>query len=164
MKNILFSTVFILLCISANAQTFQVKNLSSSLGSWEGKLTYLDYSTGKPYTMLANIMISLTENKSGYIMGYEYPKEPQANSKDTTYVTEKLFGKEKIVEFKKDANGGFALVTEIEGEDGNDNKKAMLRHTYHLKLNTYSIIKEVKFEGGDKWIKRNEYLLNRIGK
>ncbi len=153
-----------LFCISAKAQSFQIKDLSSSLGSWEGKLTYLDYSTGKPYTMLANILISLTENKSGYIMGYEYPKEPLANSKDTTYVTDKLFGKEKIVEFSKDVNGGFTLVTEIEGEDGNDNKKAMLRHTYHLKLNTYSIIKEVKFEGGDKWIKRNEYLLNRIGK
>ena len=165
-KNIFLATIIIgILSISGidsvNAQSLQVKDLSNSVGSWEGKLTYLDYSSGKPYTMSANIKISLTENSNGYIMGYEYPKEPQANSKDTTYIVNKLFGKDKIVEFKKSEDGGFLLVTEIVGEDGNDNKKAVLRHTYILKPNTFSIIKEVKFEGIDKWIKRNEYLLNR---
>jgi hypothetical protein len=44
---------------------------------------------------------------------------------------------------------------------GNDHKKAILRHTYILKTNTFSAVKDVKFEGTDKWIKRNEYLLNR---
>jgi hypothetical protein len=164
MKNNLLTIVFLLLCTFAKAQTFQVKDLSNSLGSWEGKLTYLDYSSGKPFTMLANIKISLTGNKSGYIMGYEYPKEPQANSKDTLYEVDQFFGKDKIVDFKKESNGDFRLVTEIMGEDGNDNKKAILRHTYLLKSATYSIIKEVKFEGSDKWIKRNEYLLSRAGK
>ena len=146
------------------AQSFQVKDLSNSVGRWEGKLTYLDYSSGKPYTMLANIKIDLTSDKKGYIMGYEYPKEPQANSKDTTFIIDNFFDKEKIVEFKKDSVGGFSLVTEIEGEDGNENKKAILRHTYQLISNTYSIKKEVKFEGSDIWVKRNEYLLNRAGK
>ena len=163
MKNRLLIIVFLLLCSFAKAQTFQVKDLSNSLGSWEGKLTYLDYSSGNPFTMLANVKISLTENKSGYIMGYEYPKEPQANSKDTTYVTDKFFGKDKIVDFKKESNGEFRLVTEIMGEDGNDYKKAILRHTYLLRSTNYSIIKEVKFEGSDSWIKRNEYLLTRAG-
>jgi len=160
-KSILFLLLLLVLGF-LNAQSFQIKNLSNSIGKWEGKLTYLDYSTGKPYTMSANIKISLTENMNGYIMGYEYPKEPQANSKDTTYIVNKLFGKDKIVEFKKAADGGFSLVTEIVGEDGNDNKKAVLRHIYILKPNTFSIIKDVKFEGTDKWIKRNEYLLNRV--
>jgi hypothetical protein len=44
-------------------QSFQVKDLSNSAGRWEGKLTYLDYSSGKPYTMLANINIDLTSDK-----------------------------------------------------------------------------------------------------
>ena len=160
-KSILFLSLLLVFGF-LYAQSFQIKNLSNSIGKWEGKLTYLDYSTGKPYTMSANIKISLTENMNGYIMGYEYPKEPQANSKDTTYIVNKLFGKDKIVEFKKAADGGFSLVTEIVGEDGNDNKKAVLRHIYILKPNTFSIIKDVKFEGTDKWIKRNEYLLNRV--
>lgn len=90
---------------------------------------------------------------NGYIMGYEYPKESSANSKDTTFISDIFFGKEKIVEFKKATDIGFIFVTEIEGEDGNDHKKAALRHTYILKSNTYSIIKDVKFEGKDKWIK-----------
>lgn len=146
------------------AQSFQVKDLSNSVGRWEGKLTYLDYSSGKPYTMLANIMIDLTSDKKGYVMGYEYPKEPQENSKDTSFIIDNFFDKEKIVEFKKDSDRGFRLVTEKEGEDGNDHKKAILRHTYQLISNTYSIKKEVKFEGSNVWIKRNEYLLNRAGK
>ena len=161
MKNVLFATSFLLLSFSVKAQFLQVKDLSNSVGSWEGKLTYLDYSTGKPYTMSANIKISLTENKNGYIMGYEYPNEPQANSKDTTYIDNNYFGKDKIVKFKKASDGGFTLVTEIVGKDGNDNKKAILRHTYLLKSSTFSIIKDVKFEGTDKWIKRNKYETRR---
>jgi hypothetical protein len=53
------------------------------------------------------------------------------------------------------------MTTEVDGNDGNDNKKAVLRHTYELKSNTFSVTKEVKFEGSEKWIKRNEYLLVR---
>jgi hypothetical protein len=159
MKNLLLATFFLFLCLSSNAQTFQIKDLSSTVGNWEGKLTYLDYSSGKPFTMLANIKIGLTADKNGYIMGYEYPKEPHANSKDTTFINDNLFGKDKIVSFQKNTNGSFTLVTEVDGEDGNENKKAILRHTYQLVSNTYSIVKDVKFEGTDKWVKRNEYIL-----
>jgi hypothetical protein len=162
-KSFLFITLFLALGF-ANAQSFQIKDLSNSVGIWEGKLTYLDYSSGKPYTMSANIKISLTENEKGYIMEYEYPDEPHENSIDTTYVNGKLFGKDKIVVFIKTSEGGFKLVTEIEGEDGNDHKKGILRHTYLLKTNTFSAVKDVKFDGTDKWIKRNEYLLNRAEK
>lgn len=164
MKNIVFAFSLVLFCTNVNAQSFQIKDLAASTGSWQGKLTYLDYSSGKPYTMPANIKISLTENKLGYIMGYEYPNEPHANSKDTTYIKDKLFGEDKIVEFTKDAAGGFTLVTEKEGEDGNDHKKAILRHTYTLKTNTFSAVKDVKFDGTDKWIKRNEYLFEKVEK
>ena len=161
MKKLVVATLFIFICISSSGQSFQIKDLSSSVGNWKGKLTYLDYTTGKPYTISANIEISLTQNKNGYITGYEYPDEPHANSIDTTYVIEKLFGKDKIVEFRKATEGGFMLVTEIEGADGNDHKKATLRHTYTLKANTFSVVKDVKFDGTDKWIKRNEYFLNK---
>ena len=162
-KSFLFITLLFVLGYT-NAQSFQIKDISNSVGNWKGKLTYLDYSSGKPYTMSANIKISLTENKSGFIMRFEYPDEPHENSMDTTYVNGKLFGKDKIVEFKKAKEGGFTLVTEIEGEDGNDHKKAILRHTYTLKNNTFSAVKDVKFDGTNKWIKRNEYLLNKSGK
>ena len=161
MKNILLATGFLFLSLIVKSQSLQVKDLSSSVGSWEGKLTYLDYSTGKPFTMLANIKISLTADNKGYVMEYEYPKEPHANSTDTTSLIGNYFGKDKIVEFKKATDGGFTLVTELNGEDGNDHKKAVLRHRYQLQANTFSIIKDVKFEGTNNWIKRNEYLVHR---
>ena len=161
MKKILLTSALVLLCLFAKAQSIQVKDLANSVGSWKGNLTYLDYSSGKPFTMLANIKISLTADKKGYIMAYEYPKEPHANAKDTTAIVGSLFGNDKIVEFKRDSADGFKLVTEVDGEDGNENKKAILRHQYLLLKNTFTITKSVKFQGTDNWIKRNEYLLTR---
>ena len=152
---------FTLAVCNLNAQPFQIKDLSNSFSNWEGTLTYMDYVTGKPFTMLANIKIGSTSDQKGYIMEYAYPKEPHANSKDTTFVNGKLFGKDKVVGFLKEMNGDFTLVTEMEGQDGNDNKKAILKHTYLLKENKYTITKEVKFEGTEIWIKRNEYTFNR---
>jgi hypothetical protein len=163
MKRFLFTIVIAFIFSSIKAQSLQVKDLSSSVGSWEGKLTYLDYSSGKPYTMLANIKISLTADNMGYVMVYEYPKEPHANSKDTTFIAGNYFGKDKIVEFKKYSDSEYKMTTELDGNDGNENKKAVLRHTYLLKSNTFSVTKEVKFEGTDKWIKRNQYIFNRKG-
>ena len=161
MKKNLLTSALVMLCLFANAQSIQVKDLAGSVGSWQGNLTYLDYSSGKPFTMLANIKISLTADSRGYIMAYEYPKEPHANSKDTTAIVGPFFGKDKIVEFKRDSAEGFTFVTEVEGEDGNENRKAILRHQYLLQKNTFTITKSVKFQGTDNWIKRNEYLLTR---
>ena len=112
--------------------------------------------------MSANINIGLTADNLGYVMGYEYPNEPHDNMKDTTFIVGNIFGNEKIVEFERYLDGEYKMITEVVGNDGNDNKKGVLRHTYLLKSNTFSVMKEVKFDGTDKWIKRNEYLLNRI--
>jgi hypothetical protein len=152
------------LCFSSNiiAQSFKVKQLQKSLGNWEGKLTYLDYTSGQPFTLLANIKINFTENNLGWITGYEYPKEPHANSTDTIYYINKQFGNETIVEFNQQKNGDFTLITERSGEDGNDHKKALLRHVYSLIGDSFTIKKEVKFQDAAIWIKRNEYQFNRV--
>jgi hypothetical protein len=163
MKNIIFATAFLLLCSSLKAQSVQVKDLLSSVGKWEGKLSYLDYSSGNAFSMLANLSIELTADKKGFVIAYEYPKEPHANSKDTTFIVGNYFGKDNILDFKKDSRGNYTMITDVNGNDGNDNKRAVLRHTYRLQSNRFSMIKEVKFEGTDTWIKRNEYLLNKVG-
>lgn len=161
MKKIILLTLFTFFISSSYGQRFQVTDLSKSIGFWQGKLTYLDYSSGKPFSMAANVTLSLTQDQNGFIMLYEYPKEPHANAMDTTYVKGNLFGKDRIVAFKKENNGDFQLITEVEGEDGNENKKAVLRHTYLLKENHFSMVKDVKFIGTDRWIKRNEYVFQR---
>jgi hypothetical protein len=72
MKKSFLILLLIIVFGNSKAQSVKVKDLSRSVGSWEGKLTYMDYSTGKPFTMLANIKIGLTKNYMGYIMAYEY--------------------------------------------------------------------------------------------
>jgi quinol monooxygenase YgiN len=164
MKKQLLTILFAFSISLCFGQRFQVKDLAKSTGFWEGNLTYLDYSSGKPYSMAATITLSLTQDQKGFMMLYEYPKEPHANAKDTAYVKGNLFGKEQIVAFNKEPNGDFQLITDVDGEDGNDHKKAVLRHTYLLKEQQFSIVKEVKFVGTDQWIKRNEYVFQRQAK
>jgi hypothetical protein len=164
-KQLLLAIVLIGTTCNLSAQnkttTFKISDLSGSLGKWSGSLTYLDYTSGKPYTMPADIIISFAVNPEGYIMTYEYPNEPKANEVDTTYLKDHNFGKEKVVQFNKKTSGEFTLVTAYEGTDGNDNKKAVLRHTYTLEGNSFSIKKDVQFKGTSKWIKRHEYLLTK---
>ena len=153
--------------IFGNAQSMNhiltISDLQKSIGKWRGTLTYLDYTSGKPYTMPADIIFSFTENQSGLIRSYEYPDEPKANAKDTLVIEKNgtLFNKEKIASQKLTPSGDFTILTEYEGVDGNENKVAIIRHTYSLEGNGFSIKKEVKFIGTDTWIKRNEYLFTK---
>ena len=162
------SLLFIRTDLSAqlNKKKFKISDLSKSIGKWNGTLTYLDYTSGKPYTMRADIMISFTTNKLGYIISYNYPNEPNANSKDTTYANGggKYFGKEKVVSFNKSKSGEFTLITEFEDIDGNDKKEALIKHIYRLEGNSFSIRKDVKFKGTTNWLNRHEYLFNKYHK
>lgn len=148
-------------CFTIQAQKTKVKDLALSAGHWEGTLTYLDYSTAKPYTMAAKLQVALTKDKKGYIMNFAYPKEPHANALDTTYIQNNFFGNESIISFSQQGKKGFDLITEKEGEDGNEHQKAQIRHRYCYTGKSFKIIKEVKFLGTDRWIKRNEYAFER---
>ena len=46
--------------------------------------------------MSANINIGLTADNLGYVMGYEYPNEPHANMKDTTFIVGKNLAMKKL--------------------------------------------------------------------
>ena len=52
------------------------------IGKWTGSLTYLDYSSGKSFSMPANVEISESGTKN-LIFDYKYPNEPKANVADT---------------------------------------------------------------------------------
>lgn len=160
------SMLLIVLLLAANlvngqSSMLDSKTLASSVGNWNGTLTYLDYSSGKPFSMAANLIISQTKDQSGYIRRFEYPKEPHANSSDTLYLTNHQFGDGQIVSFHQHASGDFTLVTERQGQDGNDHKLARIRLTYHISPNKYQLVKDVLFEGSSTWIKRHEYLFSR---
>jgi hypothetical protein len=149
------------LLAQSKTTTFTIANLAASAGEWKGTLTYLDYTSGKPYTMPANLMVAFTADKAGYILKHIYPDEPKANATDTTFFKDGKFGDEKVAEFDLKPSGEFTLITEHDGVDGNDNKPATLRHIYKLEGNSLLIKKEVKFKGNSTWIKRNEYLFTK---
>jgi hypothetical protein len=163
MKGLVFSLLFFISAHCVLAQTkkvsFQISTLSSSVGKWKGTLTYLDYSSANAYTMPAEIDISYTRNKTGYIRAYSYPNEPKANSTDTTYTKDsgKYFGKEKVFSFVKNNSRDFTLITEFDDVDGNDKKEATIRHKYQLEGNSFIIRMDVKFKGTSIWINRHEY-------
>lgn len=135
------------------------------LGSWQGALTYLDYTSGKPFTMSANREISRIGKTNQFIFKNSYPNEPQANSADTILISsrENKIDDEKVIQRRNLEKGNLEIVTEVLGKDGNENKPALIRHSYLLGNDVFRIIKDVQFVGKTEWIKRNEYRYQRKG-
>ena len=140
------------------------KDFTAAIGAWKGTLTYLDYKTGKPYTMPANFLVSINaKNDQQVIFNYQYPDEPKANASDTLTIKENgtLFDEATVTLKKINADGSIQIETERNGIDGNDNKKAVIKHVYLIGSKQFINRKEVKFDGEQNWIKRNEYSFSR---
>ncbi len=102
MKKLLI--VLLLLPVFAFTQAISpvtVKDFKTAFGKWTGILTYLDYSSGKPYIMPANISVTINQqNARQLIFAIEYPNEPKANGNDTLSIammTEKLIDGNMVV-------------------------------------------------------------------
>ena len=132
-------------------------------GKWQGSLTYLDYSSGKPYTMAADIDIKRIGKTNIFIFTNNYPNEKNANSIDTVVISKdgKFIGKELVKSRNILPNGFIEIVAEESGLDGNDNKRAIIRHTYTFGEKNFTNRKDVQFVGGTEWINRHEYSYNR---
>lgn len=162
MKTAISIVIVLLSFFTASGQKlYPKKDLINLTGKWEGTLTYLDYQTGKPYSMPANIEVS-SISSNDFLYANIYPDEPKANSVDTLKVSTdgKVFDNNRISSVKRNKNN-ITIITEIKGKDGNDAKEALLKTTYFLQPNKFSIIKEVKFVNSNVWIKRHEYLFNK---
>ncbi|TAF34610.1 MAG: hypothetical protein EAZ67_02970 [Cytophagales bacterium] len=145
-----------------NFKTIQ-KDFYKLSGYWQGSLTYLDYSSGKPYTMPADIEIKRMGKSNKFILSNIYPNEKSANSIDTLSISTdgKYIDNEMIQSRRKLHSGDIEIITEAQGKDGNDNKPATFRHTYILGKTIFKKKKEVQFEGEKEWIKRHEYSYTR---
>lgn len=139
------------------------KDISVLVGErWTGTLTYRDYGTGKPVTILSDVTISLAKGeKSKWNFSFEYPKEPKANSSDVIELSRdgRTFDGEKVIEIKNLSSGVLRFTTEIKGED--DDKPALIRHVYLISKTEFTKTKEVKFDGAAEFIERNTYKWKR---
>ncbi|MEO7394318.1 MAG: hypothetical protein ABIU11_05200 [Chitinophagaceae bacterium] len=141
-----------------------VKDFKYAFGKWKGTLTYLDYSSGKPYTMPANITIGRDNtNDRQLILAFVYPDEPKANGNDTLVISKDglQINGAAVVSKKKNSKGFLEIITEKNGVDGNDNRKAVLKHIYTISKRAFSNRKEVRFDGEENFILRNEYKMHR---
>ena len=158
----MYSLCFLLTIAISVAQTDTqsvLTHFKMLVGTWKGTLTYLDYSSGKPYTMPANINMEQIGNTSAFVVFHIYPDEPKANSADTITISadKKRINNETIVAKRTLKNGTTEIVTEYLGTDGNDNSAATIRHTYTIGKMVFIKKKEIQFVGQTKWIKRHEY-------
>ena len=168
MKKVIAQLVFIFLLTmnSLEAQpmkVFTTEDAALLCGSWKGSLTYLDYTSGKPYTMPANTVITQLPNSNHLLEQMIYPDEPKANSKDTILINaaRTSIDGSSVVSRKLLPNGAVEIITERRGLDGNDNKKAIIRKTYTISKTQFINRKDVQFEGTSIWINRHEYRYNR---
>ena len=147
--------------IESSERMLNSEDLEILLGDWTGSLTYIDYSSKKPYTMPANLNVKQGKNKNQLVLFFIYPNEPKANNKDKIMVSkngEKL--NEKVVKSKQVlSNGQVQITTEYNGKD--NNRKALIRNLYVLGSKQFVIRKEIKFEDSNVWLKRNEYYFER---
>ncbi|MBN8684338.1 MAG: hypothetical protein J0L99_16945 [Chitinophagales bacterium] len=139
------------------------KDFNALIGSWQGSLTYLDYSSGKPYTMPANVAVKRIGKTNSFIFSNSYPDEMSANSADTLHLSAdgQFIGTARVKSRTKLANGTLEIVTEEAGLDGNDDQPATLRLIYSISPSTFVMRKEVQFTGTTNWIKRHEYVYKK---
>ena len=156
--------LFILIFYSTalHSQTLKTENLNLLVGNWNGTLTYLDYKSGKPFTMPAKVEIEKLDDFN-FQIAYNYPTEPKANSLDTFKISSngKIFNGSKITKILHLLNKGIKITTEKIAVDGNDNKKAILKHIYTITISTFINRKEVKFLSSNVWLLRNEYKFSK---
>lgn len=160
------SVISFIIVSTTSAQTFSKvtqKDFQLFIGNWKGTLTYLDYSSNKPYTMPADMEVRQLNKSNVFIFSNLYPNEPKANSSDTLTISAngKMLNNETVKSIRKLKNGNIEIITELLSKDGNDNKPALIRIVYTVAKNIYTNIKEVKFIGRNKWIKRHEYNYTR---
>ena len=143
--------------------TVSLNDFKPALGKWKGTITYLDYTSGKPFSMPANVTI--TKNKKAanqLVFAYEYPNEPKANGNDTLIISGDgtMIDGEKVIS-NETKDGALQIITETDGKDCKDNKKALIRHIYTISKTSFIKRKEVKFDGEDNFIMRNEFKMSR---
>jgi hypothetical protein len=125
---------------------------------WTGTLTYLDYRSKKKVSIPANLNVRADgEDKWSWIFEYEYPDEPHANSKEIVRLSRdgRSLNGEVVLERTSLASNTVRFVTEKKGED--NNRSATIRFTYSLNAESFSIRKEVRYEGESQFFERNGF-------
>ncbi|MFK7757622.1 MAG: hypothetical protein AB8B53_11900 [Flavobacteriales bacterium] len=157
---ILLCTNFLTLCLNAQ-ETISIddfKILDNT--SWEGTLTYLDYSSNELTDIDTKMQVKILENT--FEQNIQYVWEPDKNIQAKTKIRKKgkYLGKQKVVSKMVNEDGSIKIVTTYKGKD--NGKKATFYFTYEISSHQYKVIKEVQLSGNEVRFMRNMYTYNRI--
>lgn len=139
-------------------------DFKNAIGNWKGSLTYLDYTSGKPFSMPAELTVTRIGKSDQFIFTNRYSQEPKANSKDTLTISSngKMIDQETVISKRKGKEGNLEIVTQFEGKDGNNNLPATIRYTYTIGKTTFIRRKDVQFTGKTEWVKRHEFNYTKV--
>ena len=162
MKTVLYCLILIFFSVCGTAQNkISSEELNSLIGNWNGTLTYTDYSSNKPFSMPANVTVESGKKETQILLFYQYPNEPQANSKGKVTISKEgsAINGNPLVARENLENGSTQFITETTGKDNNE--KALIRNVYVVGEKRFIIRKEVKFDSSDEWLQRNEFKFER---
>ena len=164
------STLFVLLlCMGATGLQAQVADSMSRsyflaiCGNWQGQLTYLDYTSNKPFTMPAFVTVSPTADSNSFVLYTRYSEEPKANAADTLSLKNngRFINDERVISRTKTLSGHWEIITENAGVEGNENRQAIFRHIYTIGPNEFIRRKDVRFTDEAHWFTRYTYSFTR---
>jgi hypothetical protein len=140
-------------------ETLQTSDIQLIVGSWQGSLSYLDYTSNKLTHIQAHIDVQQLGRSNTFVLKNTFPKEPNVAWSDTLKISKdgKMLNNEIVKSRNALQNGDVEWVTTSSGKDGNDQKPANFRFTYILGKNKFIKRKEVQFEGEKSWLQRHEY-------
>lgn len=130
-----------------------------SAATWNGTLTYLDYSSGRSTTIRSTLRVErVGEGAWRFAVGYN--DEPHADGADEWRLEDA--GRalrsgdsvERVVS-RHEAAGRVEITTEQHGED--DGKPATIRRVRVIAARECSLAKFVRFDGSQEFFRRHEY-------
>jgi hypothetical protein len=133
--------------------------------SWNGTLTYLDYTSGKQTTIKSSLAVTRLpprpDSATAWDMRTGYADEPQANSGETAVLARggRVFRDATVLERTVLPDGSVRVVTEQDGED--DLRRARFRFVYLLGRTQCSIQKLVRFTPEEAFFERHIYRWSR---
>lgn len=155
----------VLLCLGmsgrAQSPVTGIDDFKLLQGNWEGTLSYEDYSSHKTVTIQATAAITI--EGSSFLMSIDYPAEPGRGDKSRYAIAENgmLINNKKLLERSLLSGGILKIVLEEKGRDGNDNKPATFHQVWMISKNKLTISKMVKFDDGQDFFQRHQYVFNR---
>ena len=161
LRVIIASFILIISSPCFGQEKLQPEDLQRIIGDWEGSLTYLDYQTGNPFTMRANLVGKAGKNEYSIVLNNIFPDEPRANSSEKIKLSKDglILNGGIVTSAKNLEDGSIEVQTESNGKD--DNRKALIRYTYLIGDDRFTMRKDVRFDDSNRWIKRNEFAYKR---